>query len=141
MIIRRGMEKDKIADQACAYTAVPREIMTTLEDVEQRPGAAFAYGLKNKRGEPLRSPRKSKAPFSPRKETLWGYKDTKVEHKKVPPVPLIRHKRGHKPKLHDSLTLSIRKANEPMPQTDSFVWLIGTPKCPVTISKFKFMFI
>ena len=98
--------------------------MTTLEDVEQRPGAAFAYGLKNKRGEPLRSPRKSKAPFSPRKETLWGYKDTKVEHKKVPPVPLIRHKRGHRPKLHDSLTLSIRKANEPMPQTDSFVWLV-----------------
>ena len=74
-------EKDKIADQACVISAVPREIMTTLKDVEQRPGAAFAYGLKNKRGEPLRSPRKSKAFFS-EKETLWGYKDTKVEHKR-----------------------------------------------------------
>ena len=98
--------------------------MTTLEDAEKRPGAAFAFGLKNKRGEPLRSPRKSKTPFSPRKKTLWGYKDTKVEYKKVPPVPLIRHKPGHVPKLHDSLTLSIRKAKESMPQTDSLVWLV-----------------
>ena len=100
--------------------------MTTLEDVEQRPNTAFAYGLKNKEGEPLRTPRKSKAPFSPRKRNTLGLQRIpKVEHKKVPPVPLIRQRSmGTYQELHDSLTLSIRKANEPMPQTDSFVWLV-----------------
>ena len=80
--------------------------------------------MKTNKGDPLRTPRFPKSPFSPRKETLWGYKDTKVEVKKVPPVPSIRHKPGHIPKLHESITDSIRKAKEPMPHTNTFVWLV-----------------
>ena len=98
--------------------------MTTLKNIKKRPGAAFAFGLKTNKGDPLRMPRFPKSPFSPRKETLWGYKDTKVEVKKVPPVPLIRHKPGHIPKLHESITDSIRKAKEPMPHTNTLVWLV-----------------